>query len=61
MKIIRASRDVYVPVNPEQPDKNSMRLVHKNLLAIIPEEFELPEDSYIDLGKFNLKKTDKKQ
>lgn len=61
MKIIRASRDIYVPVNPEDPDKNSLRPVHKNLIAIVPEDFLLPEDSYVDLGKFNLKKSEKKQ
>lgn len=60
MKIIRAERGIYVPHNPEKPDKNSMRLVQNGLLAIVPDEFELPEDSYIDMGKVHLHKKGEK-
>lgn len=54
MKVIRAERGVFVPHNPENPDNNSMRLVGKGLLALIPDNFQLPKGSYQDLGKLKL-------
>lgn len=56
MKVIRANRGLYVPNNPEKPDNNSMRLVPTGLVALVPEDFNLPEGSYADLGKFKEKK-----
>lgn len=50
MKIIRATRDIHVPHNPENPDTNSFKAVQRGLLALVPEDFNLPSDSFIDLG-----------
>lgn len=61
MKVIRASRGIYVPHDPEKPDSNSMRLVQSGLLAIIPDDFHLPDDSYKELGELEIKKKDKKK
>ena len=55
MKVIRTKRPLYVPQNPEKPDHNSMRLVQTNLIALVPSDFQLPEDSYMDLGKVKIK------
>lgn len=54
MKVIRAKRGIHVPHNPESPDRNSMRLVQTGLIAIVPEDYPLPKDSYQDLGKLKL-------
>lgn len=56
MKLIRASRGIYVPHDPEKPDKNAMRLVQTGLIAIIPDNFVLPEDSYVELQDLHIKK-----
>lgn len=63
MKVIRASRGIFVPINPEKPDINSVRLLQTGLIALIPDDFSLPKDSYVDLGKFNTqaKKKEKDQ
>ena len=60
MKIIRAQRGIYVPHNPENPNYDSMRLVAKDILAIVPDGFELPKDAYIDLGKVHLRNKNEK-
>jgi hypothetical protein len=51
MKLIRAKRGIHVPVNPEMSENAVMRPVAMGLVALIHDEFTLPEDSYIDLGK----------
>lgn len=56
MKLIRALRGIHVPSNPENPDKNTMRLVHAGLIAIIPDSFVLPEGSYQELQDLTIKK-----
>lgn len=61
MRVIRAERNIFVPQNPEQPDKNSMRLVSTGLVALIPECFELPKDAFKDLGKVKIKKSSSKE
>lgn len=59
IRLIRAKRNIFVPHDPENPDKNSMRLVQTGLIALVPNNFELPKDYYLDLGKVQVKK-DKK-
>lgn len=46
MRIIRAKRGIFIPCDPEKPDKNMMRLVQTGLIAIVPDDYALPEDSY---------------
>lgn len=60
MKVIRAKRGVYVPRNPENPDKNEMRLVQSGLIAIVPDSYILQEGTYQDLGELILKDDNKK-
>lgn len=55
VRLIRAERDIHVPLDPEMKG-SSFRPVQKGLLALIPEGFNLPKDAYIDLGKVELKK-----
>ena len=52
MKVIRANRGIFIPQNPENPDMNSMRLVQTGLIAIVPDGFALPKDSFSDVGEF---------
>lgn len=52
MKIIRATRDIHVPHNPENPLPNSFKAVQSGLIALVPDDFNLPEDAFIDLGNF---------
>lgn len=61
MKIIRAMRDLHVPHNPEKPEANSFRAVQKGLVALVPDNFNLPKNYYVDLGKVNLNKPKKKK
>ena len=56
IKVIRAEKNIFVPNNPEKPDKNSMRLVSTGLVALVPDSYALPEGSYQDLGKIQAKK-----
>jgi len=61
MKIIRTTAPTHVPVNPENPDTNVMRLVQTGLVALVPSGFQVPpEKQFIDLGKVKLKE-DKKE
>lgn len=50
MKVIRAKRNIFVPHNPEMPDTNSMRLVQTGLIAIVSDDFQLPEGSHKIIG-----------
>ena len=59
MKVIRADRGIYVPHDPEKPDHNQMRLLQKGLIALVPDNYVLPEGSYKDLGKLKLDKSNK--
>lgn len=65
LKVIRAKRGMYVPCDPENPDNNAMRLVQSGLIAIVPEDFVLLEDTYTTVGKveldINKKQTKQKQ
>lgn len=61
MKIIRAERGVYVPHDPEKPNNNEMRLLQKGLVALVPSNYALPQDSYKDLGKVDLNKLKKEK
>lgn len=56
MKLIKAVRGVYIPHDPEKPVNSEMRLLSKGVIGIIPDDFQLPKDSYEDLGKLKLKK-----
>lgn len=60
MRVIRAERGIYVPQNPESPDKLSVRLVETNIIALVPDDYHLPEDSYTDLGKLKIDKKKEK-
>lgn len=55
VKVIRAERAIHVPIDPEKPD-SLYRPVQKGLLALVPEGFNLPKESYIDLGRVEFKK-----
>lgn len=55
MKVIRATKGIHVPVNPENPNHNVMRLVHTGLIALVPKDFKLPEDSYVEVGTVKVK------
>jgi hypothetical protein len=55
VKVIRAKKALFVPLNPERPDKNAMRLVSAGLVALVPEEFFLPDGSYQDVGHIKTK------
>lgn len=50
VKLIRALRDIHVPHNPEQPQGNSLKAVQGGLLTLIPKDYKLPQDAYLDLG-----------
>lgn len=56
MKVIRAKRGIHIPRNPENPDMNAMQLVQTGLLALIPDDFQLPEDAFAEVGKFTVRK-----
>lgn len=55
MKIIRANRGLYIPVDPENKE-SVVRLVNPGLIALIPDDFQLPKGSYKELAKVNVKK-----
>lgn len=59
MKVIRAERNIFVPQNPENPDKSMMRLVATGLVALVPKDYELPDGSYQEIGV--IKKSSKKK
>lgn len=50
MKIVKALRGLYIPSNPETPDMRSLRLIPRGTLAVIPDDFKLPEGSYEDVN-----------
>lgn len=56
MKLIKAVRGVYIPHDPEKPVSSEMRLLSAGVIGIIPDDFELPKDSYKYLGKLHIKK-----
>ena len=60
IKAIRANRGINVPLDPEKKDSMT-RVIQKGMLALVPESYELPEDSYIDLGKIDLTEKKKKK
>lgn len=60
MKVIRANRVVFVPHDPEKPNNQSMRFVGQGTLALVPDDYELPEGSYQDLGKLKLENVKQK-
>lgn len=49
MKVIRAKRQIFVPINPESPERSSMRLVQTGLVALVPSDYVLPADYYVDV------------
>lgn len=51
MRIVRAERNIFVPLNPEKPIGSSVRLVESGLIALIPEDYHLPEESYTHVAK----------
>lgn len=55
MKVIRAKRNITIPINPEKPYNNAVRLVPAGLIAIVPSNFKLPKDSYVDVCKVKIK------
>lgn len=55
VRVIRAERDIHVPLDPEMKG-SAFRPVKKGILALIPEGFNLPKDAYTDLGKVEFKK-----
>lgn len=58
MKLIRANKGIYVPADPEsKADLNlqAMRLVQTGLVALIPDNFNLPEDSHKVISSFQVK------
>lgn len=59
MRVIRAERNLFVPQNPEKPDKNSMRLVPTGLVALVPDEYKMPEGSFKEIGKVKFSKSKK--
>ena len=59
MRVIRAERNLFVPHNPEKPDKNSMRLVPTGLVALVPDEYEMPEGSFKEVGRVKVSKSKK--
>lgn len=61
MKVIRAERLIHVPVDPENPDKSIMRPVHAGLVALVPDNYKLPEGSARELGSFKEKKKGKEK
>lgn len=56
MKVIKAQRGIYIPQDPEKPDNNSMRLLAKGVIGLVPTDFMLPSDSYEEVGKVNFQK-----
>ena len=60
LKVIRAMRDIHVPQNPEKPETSLFKSVQRGMVALVPTNFRLPSDHYIDLGEVKTKK-EKKQ
>ena len=56
MKVIRAKGHIYVPTNPEKPDTSTMRLVQTGLIALVPDDFQLPKDKFEEVGKVKVNK-----
>ena len=56
MRVIKAERGIYIPADPSHPANGAMRLVQTGIMALIPDDFELPKDAYIDLGKLDIRK-----
>ena len=55
LKVIRAKEGIYVPSNPEDI-KSVVRLVQKNVLALVPSNYKLDESKYEVVNKVNSKK-----
>ena len=56
MKLIRAKRGIHIPVDPEMSENAVMRPVSMGLVALIHDNFTLPEDSYVELANIEVDK-----
>lgn len=56
MRIIRAVRDLHIPNDPENPNVNSFRAIQRGIVALVPDNFQLPDGTYQDLGNFKPEK-----
>lgn len=56
MKLIRAKRGIHIPVDPEMSENAVMRPVSIGLVALIHDNFTLPEDSYVELANIEVDK-----
>ena len=58
LKVIRTKEVLHLPIDPEKKDSRTM-LVQKGLVALIPADYSLNEETYETIQKVSLTKKKK--